>query len=122
MNEPWSFKFASRMDRVKASKIRELFDAGRKRPDAIDLSIGQADFDVPVEIRRATAAAIEEGCGGYSATEGYADVVAACKAHFEADFGLSPSEDVMLTSGASGALTLAFMVLLDHGDDPVDRR
>ena len=80
MSEPWTFRFAERMEGVKTSKIRELFDAGRQRPDAIDLSIGQADFDVPTPIREATVAAIEEGCGGYSTTEGYADVVAAATA------------------------------------------
>ncbi len=113
----WTIRFAARMDRVKASKIRELFDAGRQRPGAIDLSIGQADFDVPLPIREATAAAIEEGCGGYSATEGYTEVVAAATEHLRADFGLDPGEQVMMTSGASGALTLAFMALLDEGDE-----
>ncbi|MCP4872237.1 MAG: aminotransferase class I/II-fold pyridoxal phosphate-dependent enzyme [Proteobacteria bacterium] len=117
MSEPWTFRFAERMEGVKTSKIRELFDAGRQRPDAIDLSIGQADFDVPTPIREATVAAIEEGCGGYSTTEGYADVVAAATAHLQADFGLDPAEKVMMTSGASGALTLAFLALLDRGDE-----
>ena len=113
----WSFRFASRMDNVQTSKIRELFDAGRNRPGAIDLSIGQADFDVPKPVRDATVAAIEEGCGGYSATEGYADVVAAATAHLQADSGLDPAEHVMMTSGASAALTLSFLALLGPGDE-----
>ncbi len=110
-------RFAARLDNVRTSKIRELFDAAGRRPGAIDLTIGQSGFVVPKAIRAATIAAIEEGCGGYSATEGYADVVAATKAHLQAHFSLSPDEHVMMTAGASGALTLAFLTLLDRGDE-----
>lgn len=120
MSDPgsdWTFRFAERMGNVRTSQIRELFDAGRRRPGAIDLTIGQSGFVVPEPIRAATIAAIEEGCGGYSATEGYGDVVAATKAHLQARFGLDPGEHVMMTAGASGALSLAFLVLLDKGDE-----
>ena len=117
VREPWSFRFSARMAGLRASKIRDLFDAARKRPGAVDLSIGHADFEVPEAVRDLTIAAINEGCGAYSATEGYADVVAATKSHLQADLHLSSAEDVMMTTGASGALTLAFMVLLGEGDE-----
>ncbi len=97
-SEPWSFRFSSRMAGLRASKIRDLFDAARKRPGSVDLSIGHADFGVPEPVRDLTIAAINEGCGAYSATEGYADVVAATKAHLQADFGLNSAEDVMMTT------------------------
>ncbi len=115
--EPWSFRFSPRTTELKASKIRDLFDMGRKQPGTVDLSIGHADFGVPEPVRDLTIAAINEGCGAYSASEGYADVVAATKSHLQANFDLSPAEDVMMISGASGALTLAFMALLGEGDE-----
>ena len=115
--EPWSFRFSTRTTELKASKIRDLFDMGRKQPGTVDLSIGHADFGVPEPVRDLTIAAINEGCGAYSASEGYADVVAATKSHLQADLHLSSAEDVMMTTGASGALTLAFIVLLGEGDE-----
>ena len=55
-----AMRFAERMSLIRASRIRELFDEGRKSPDAIDLSIGQAHFDVPDPIKRATIRAVQD--------------------------------------------------------------
>ena len=110
--------FAARTAQIGASPIRELFDKARHIPGAIDLSIGQADFDVPEAIKLATARALEgRSCGRYSATEGYDELVAATTAHLRQGFGLPADERVMLTAGASGALTLAMLALVDPGDE-----
>ncbi len=111
------YDFPERMSVVLPSGIRKLFDEGRRRPDCVDLSIGQADFDVPEPIKAATVAAIEEGCGRYSPTEGFSELVSAITTHLRDDFGLPDGEQVMTTSGASGALTLALMALVGPDDE-----
>lgn len=102
---------------MSQSGIRRLFDMAREMPGCVDLSIGQADFDVPDPIKEATIAAIREGCGRYSSTDGYHDVVGATHEHLRDHYGLAEHEEVMMTSGASGALTLAMLTLLGPGDE-----
>ncbi len=110
-------QFSSRFDHIRASAVRELFDIGRRIPDAVDLSIGQVGFPVPVAAREAAIQAINAGSGRYSPTEGRPEVVSAVKDHLIAADGLSPDEHVMLTVGATGALTLAFLALAGPGDE-----
>lgn len=110
--------FAARTSRITASAIREFFDKARHIPGAIDLSIGQGDFDIPEPIKQATARALESPtCGRYSATEGYAELVTATTDHVRQAFGLPDGDRLMLTAGASGALTLAMLALVDPGDE-----
>lgn len=111
-------RFAARTAGINPSGIRELFDKARHIQGAIDLSIGQGDFDVPPAIKEAVARGLEgPACGRYSATEGYPELVAATTAHLRQAFGLPAQERVMLTAGASGALTLALLALVDPGDE-----
>ncbi|MCC7383814.1 MAG: aminotransferase class I/II-fold pyridoxal phosphate-dependent enzyme [Deltaproteobacteria bacterium] len=109
--------FAERMSRIPASTIRKLFDQARSVPDAIDLSIGQADFDVPEPIREATIAAIRRGCGGYGPTGGLPELVARTRAHLESRGMLAGEDEVMITAGATGGLSLALFALVGPGDE-----
>ena len=61
-----------------------LFDPARQIPDAIDLSIGQTDFDVPDPIKEATICAIQSGGGGYGPTQGDPELVEATKSYLQA--------------------------------------
>jgi len=110
-------RFASRIDHLRASAIRELFDLGRRIPDAIDLSIGQVGFGIAEPIQEAVISAIRGGSGRYSPTEGFPDAVEAVRRHLMAVDGLPEGDDVMLTVGATGALTLAFLALAGPGDE-----
>jgi len=110
-------RFAKRNELIGSSGIRDFFDMGRRVRDAVDLSIGQADFDVPEEVQEATIDAIRGQCGRYSVTQGYPDVVGATKRHLVDSFDLGEDEEVMLTSGTSGAITLAMLALAGPGDE-----
>ena len=110
-------RFAKRMDGFQASGIRELFDKARQIPDAIDLSIGQTDFDVPDLIKDATIRAIQSGCGGYGPTQGDPQLVDATKHYLQTNYGLAEDEHVLITSGATGAIVLALLALVQHGDE-----
>ena len=109
--------FAERMSQIRASGVRRFFDEARRRPDAIDLSIGQADFDVPEPIRAATAAAVESGNGRYSATQGMPALLDATREHLIANHDLPADDELMMTVGASGAITLALLALAGPGDE-----
>lgn len=110
-------RFAERMRLIGASGIRQYFDKGRRVSDAIDLSIGQAHFDVPEAVKQATIDAVRGRCGGYSATQGYPELVDAVKSYLRARHGLGEDEEAMITTGASGAITLALLALVGPGDE-----
>ena len=113
----WTPRFSERMQGIKASAIRDLFDKGHQQEDVVDLSIGQADFPVPEAVKRATIQAIRDDCGHYSKTEGIATLVDTATAHLRERFELPIDEQVMMTVGASGALTLALLALTGPGDE-----
>jgi aspartate aminotransferase/aminotransferase len=105
------------MDGFPASGIRVLFDKARQIPDAIDLSIGQTDFDVPDPIKDATIRAIQSGCGGYGPTQGDPELVDATQHYLQTKYGLAEDEHVLITSGATGAIVLALLALVQPGDE-----
>ena len=110
-------RFAKRMEGFHASGIRVVFDRARQIPDAIDLSIGQTDFEVPDPIKEATLRAIQHGCGRYGPTQGDPELVEATKSYLQAKHGLGTDEEVLMTAGATGAIVLALLALVQHGDE-----
>ncbi|MDP6930025.1 MAG: aminotransferase class I/II-fold pyridoxal phosphate-dependent enzyme [Planctomycetota bacterium] len=115
--QSWTPRFAERVQGLQASGIRKLFERGLRQPDVVDLSIGQADFPVPDAVKDATVAAINGDCGRYSTTEGFPELIDATLAHLRTNFHLPADEQVMMTVGASGALTLALLTLAGPGDE-----
>lgn len=107
---------------IDASGIRRIFELGANLKDPVNLSIGQPDFPVPDEIKDAAIAAIRSDRNGYTVTQGRTDLLARIAAHLNAEVGWTmPSAELeaLVTSGTSGALLLAFMVLLNPGDEAI---
>lgn len=106
---------------IDASGIRRVFDLGAKLADPINLSIGQPDFPVPPEIRQAAIHAIEAGHNGYTMTQGIHALRARIAPHLQDDVGWSmiDPDSLLVTSGTSGALLLAFMALIGPGDEAI---
>ncbi len=113
---------SARARAIDVSGIRRVFELGTRMADPIDLSIGQPDFPVPEPIKEAAIAAIRADRNGYTLTQGAADLRDAISAHLRADVGWDvPSGDLglLVTSGTSGAILLAFLALLDPGDEVI---
>jgi aspartate aminotransferase/aminotransferase len=115
MTNPW---LADRTKLFDASGIRKVFDLGAKLADPINLSIGQPDFDVPDEVRRAAIDAIESRKNGYALTQGMPVLRDKLQASVQKEFGHADRE-LFITSGTSGGLMLALMVLLNPGDEVI---
>ena len=84
--------------------------------DPINLSIGQADFDVPQPVKMAAVEAIQAGHNRYTVTQGLPELNAAVLARLADRYGFAGRE-TMITSGVSGGLMLGFMAVLDPGDE-----
>lgn len=107
---------------IDASGIRKVFDLAAKLKDPINLSIGQPDFPVPEPIKRAAIAAIESDRNGYTVTQGIPQLHEAIWNRLGAEVGWrGPADDLgaLVTSGTSGGLLLAFLSLLDEGDEAI---
>lgn len=116
-----SLPFASRLNNVETSAIRELFKLLGK-PGIISFAGGFPDsamFDVE-GLREASARALQEEAGGalqYGATEGYEPLRAQLAAFERAKgvAGLEPNQ-LIVTTGSQQALDLLGKTLIDPGD------
>src|ERR1043165_1220649 len=107
---------AQRIAGLEASGIRKIFDLAATIQDAINLSIGQPDFDVPDPIKDACIDAIRGGFNRYPPSAGFPELRALVLDHFAYLHAVRP-ESSIITSGTSGGLTLALLALINPGDE-----
>ncbi|MCD4703639.1 MAG: pyridoxal phosphate-dependent aminotransferase [Methanosarcinaceae archaeon] len=109
-------RFAQRVRDIDISGIRKMFEAAGT--DAINMGLGQPDFDTPEHIKRAAIDAINEGFTGYTYGPGIPELRQALSHKFMNDngFGVGPDE-IIVTSGASEALEIAIAALVETGDE-----
>jgi aspartate aminotransferase/aminotransferase len=108
---------SDRVSSLDLSGIRKVFDLARDLEAPVNLSIGQPDFPVPETIKQAAQQAISEDINAYTPTQGRADLISALVADSQ-QRGLQ-FEDLIVTSGVSGGLMLAFSTLLNPGDEVI---
>jgi aspartate aminotransferase len=108
---------AQRTKCFDSSGIRKVFDLAAKLKQPINLSIGQPDFDVPDVAKEAAIAAIRKGFNRYTQTQGIPDLLGAIAKRTAAEFGWTDERQYLIASGVSGALTLAFLSMVNPGDE-----
>jgi aspartate aminotransferase/aminotransferase len=109
---------ADRTGLFDASGIRRVFDLGAKLKNPINLSIGQPDFEPPDEVRRAAIEAIQNRKNGYALTQGIPQLREKLHARIKQEY-YHADRDLFVTSGTSGGLMLALMVLINPGDEVI---
>ena len=109
---------ADRTSKVDASGIRKVFALGASLKDPINFSIGQPDFDVPEPIKEEAIKAIRAGQNKYSQTAGDSVLKEKIAEQVRKEFGWSEPA-VLVASGVSGGLLLAFMTLVNPGDEVI---
>ncbi|MDO9464392.1 MAG: pyridoxal phosphate-dependent aminotransferase [bacterium] len=109
---------ADRMSLIDSSGIRKVFALASKLKNPINLSIGQPHFDVPEEIKKAAIQAIQNGLNKYTLTQGIPELRGKIKAQQKEKRNIS-LEEIMISSGTSGLLLLAFMCLINPGDEVI---
>lgn len=106
---------AGRMSKIDSSGIRKVFDLAESIEDPINLSIGQPDFEVPQPVKYSATRAIQDGQNRYTVTQGIEELREKVVA-MEQEFSGVRHDSVLITSGVSGGLLLAFMALINEGD------
>jgi len=88
--------------------------------DVVGFGAGEPDFDTPVFIKEAAKAALDQGQTKYTPSPCYPELKAAIAAKFNRDNGL-PYKPEQITTGAGGkhCLYMAFMAVLNEGDEVI---
>ncbi len=111
-----SDRITERVQKVEPSGIRRMFELVASMKDPINLSIGQADFDVPESVKEAAIQAIRDGFNRYTVTQGIPELNDRIAQHYRETYDFR-IESSLVTSGVSGGLLLAMLVLVDPGDE-----
>ena len=114
-------RLAKRTFGLERSAIREMFDLAQQYDDddLVHLEIGEPDFDTPAHITEAAAAAAEGGATHYTSNAGLPELRAAIADDITSEHRYDPDANVIVTAGAMEALSLAFLTLVDPGDEVI---
>jgi aminotransferase len=112
-------KSSRRVASIPASGIRRFFDLLASMENVISLGVGEPDFVTPLKIRNAGIRAIEEGQTRYTSNFGILELREAVAVHLDRLYGVSydPTREIILTTGVSEGLSIAFLSILDSGDE-----
>ena len=91
------------------------------RTGAVNLGQGFPDTDGPAEVAEAAVAAIRAGHNQYPPGIGIPELRGAISAHQKRFYGLSfdPDTEVLVTAGATEAITAALLALCEPGDEVI---
>ncbi len=119
-------KIATRADRIEPFYVMEVAKAaqalaakvaGSAEP-MIFLNIGEPDFTAPPLVQQAADRAIREGRTQYTPALGIEPLRQALSDWYQQRFGVDvPARRIVITAGASAALQLVCLSLIDSGDE-----
>ena len=106
---------------IPPSGIRKYFDLLSSMDGAISLGVGEPDFVTPWPIREAGIAAIEKGFTMYTSNRGILELRESISKYLVRFYGLhyDPHTEILVTTGSSEALDLAFRAVIDPGDEVI---
>ncbi|MBF6160036.1 pyridoxal phosphate-dependent aminotransferase [Nocardia cyriacigeorgica] len=117
----------SRRSTIPPFYVMDVWKAAAERArthgDVLVLAAGQPSTPAPAPVLRATKIAIDAELLGYTETFGILPLRAAIAEHHRATYGYPVDpDDVVVTTGSSGAFTLVFLAAFDPGDTVVVAR
>ncbi len=108
---------SERVQNIRPSGVRKIFDLARTVKDPVDLSLGEPDFDIPDPIKEEGIGWIRKGFNKYTPSGGIPELREKILLYLR-NKGII-CEDVIVTPGVTGGLLLALMVTLNPGDEVV---
>ncbi|MEM3072831.1 MAG: pyridoxal phosphate-dependent aminotransferase [Candidatus Bathyarchaeia archaeon] len=110
---------SERSKSMPISGIRVIFEIAQKMKDVVRLEVGEPDFDTPKHIKEAVVKALEEGYTHYTSSAGLIELREAIAEKLRRENGISvdPENEVVVTVGASSAINLSLLTLIDPGDE-----
>lgn len=107
---------AERVSDINLSQVRKMFE--QASPTAINLALGEPDFDTPQHIIDSLKNALDEHYTHYSQNKGEPELREAIQEKLAKDNNINvSSDDIILTVGASEALYSSIQALVNPNDD-----
>lgn len=107
---------SNRVKSIELSQIRKMFEVTNE--NAINLGIGEPDFDVPENVKIAIKQAVDDGETHYTSNKGDIELREAIVDKFDKDNNIKTvADNVIVTAGASEALYACAQALFDKGDN-----
>lgn len=103
------------------SGIRKFFDLVSEMEGAISLGVGEPDFVTPWHVREACIYSLESGDTHYTSNKGMPELRECISEMARKDLGLEydPGDQVLITTGVSEAVDLAFRATINPGDEVI---
>ncbi|WP_163183065.1 aminotransferase [Neobacillus sedimentimangrovi] len=119
MKHEYSYYFSEVVKDLKPSGIRKFFDLAASMEGVISLGVGEPDFITPWGTREAAILSLEQGYTSYTANAGLLELREEISKYLSTRFGVhyDPTNQIIVTIGASQALDLAFRAILNQGDE-----
>ncbi|MFC3432711.1 pyridoxal phosphate-dependent aminotransferase [Nocardia seriolae] len=120
-------RIESRRSTIPPFYVMDVWKAAAERArthgDVLVLAAGQPSTPAPAAVLRATRAAMDSELLGYTETFGILALREAIAEHHRSTYGVTvDADDVVVTTGSSGAFTLIFLAAFDLGDTVVVAR
>jgi len=118
---PAALKLAPRMGEISSFQVMDLLSRAKALEeqgiDVVHMEIGEPDFNTPAPIVAAGIAALQNGLTHYTPALGLPELRAAIARHYQTEYGVTVDpERVIVTPGASGALSALMAALIAPGD------
>ncbi len=119
-------KISSRAERIEPFYVMEVAKAARALGDTLPdsdqpmlyLNMGEPDFTAPPAVQEAAIRAIKDGRTQYTQASGLPELRERISSWYAQRFGVAvPASRIVVTAGASAALQLACLTLIDAGDE-----
>ncbi|MCI5819339.1 MAG: aminotransferase class I/II-fold pyridoxal phosphate-dependent enzyme [Acidaminococcus sp.] len=108
-----------RVQDIKPSGIRKFFDVVSEIKGAISLGVGEPDFITPWSMRNEAIKSIQKGYTQYTSNAGILKLRELISEYLKRSQNLTynPTDEIIVTVGASEAIDLSLRALLDSGDE-----
>jgi aspartate/methionine/tyrosine aminotransferase len=109
---------SERATRTTPFAAMDVLERANRMDDVVHLEVGEPDFETPQAVTDAAVAALRAGETGYTSSKGKPELRRAITNYYDRRYGVDVSpERIVVTSGSSPALLLAFSALIDPGDE-----
>lgn len=106
---------------IEPSLIRSIFNLAKQMDDVVDFTLGDPDVQPHSAIKDAACAAIQAGKTRYSQNAGLLDLRETISRYYlrSEGFQYDPTTEIMVSVGAMEGLYLAFLAMLNPGDEVI---
>lgn len=112
---------SKRIQKIESSGIRKVFDlAAKNKGKFVNFSIGQPHFETPKKLKISAQKSISKNCNSYTPTQGILQLREEILGNLKKTRKIKANpENIIITSGTSGAIFLLFSSIFDAGDEVI---